>query len=86
VGTCAIVGVLFHINITGPRNRDNETGETRLASGRPRDKCLAGTFQPSPAEQIRERVRGVLLPLAGHDKERCQNRLRLPADRVVPAV
>ena len=52
----------------------------------PSDKCLAGTFQPSPAEQIREGESRVVLPFARQENQGREDRLRfLEADIHIPA-
>jgi hypothetical protein len=65
---------------------------TWVAVSRPRDKCLAGTLESSPAEKLRESEGCVPLPLASHDNERRQDRLRsleahvdFSAEAAVPA-
>ena len=59
---------------------------------RPRDKCLAGTLQTSPAEELGQRVGGVPLPLAGEETKSGENSLGflkahidLSAEASVPA-
>jgi hypothetical protein len=65
---------------------------TWVAVSRPRDKCLAGMLESSPAEKLRESEGRVPFALASHDNERRQDRLSsleahidLPAEAAVPA-
>jgi hypothetical protein len=62
-----------------------------LRLSRPRDKCLAGTLQPSSAKKLGQGEGGIPLPFAGQERERREYRLRfleidlrLPAETAVP--
>lgn len=61
---------------------EQHSGVLRLT--RPRDKCLAGTFQRTLAKELGQRVCGVLLPLAGEKNERVRTLTR-PAQQAEKA-
>jgi hypothetical protein len=76
-------------------DRSKSSSKTRrraLCLLRPLNKCLAGTLYAPPAEQIRQGVSRIPLPLACHDNQRGENSLSFleaqvdfPAETAVPA-
>jgi hypothetical protein len=59
------------------RTRYKVTAEV-LRLPRPRDKCLAGTFQPRRLRKVGERERRIVLPASRHESERDKDGLGFP--------